>query len=183
MPTKIATLLFTALTCLATTCGAALLDKEIAFSEAEIQAALAKSDRRERNYGGLFTVALLDAPKVTVGYPEGRIGLVARVDIAVLGNPPVPVNVSGTAGIRYDDKAKAFFLENPQAESVESPALPREAEPRAKLAVNALMAGYFKSRPVYILRENGNAQEVAARWLLRSVRVEAGKVIAVLSPF
>ena len=92
-----------------------------------------------------MTVALLEAPKITLGVPEGRVGIAARVDIALLGNRPVPVNFTGTAGIRYDDNAKAFFLENPVAQTVESQAIPREAEPQAKQAVNALITTYFLS--------------------------------------
>lgn len=182
MKVKVAALLLAALTTFATSSGAALLDKDIEFSEQEIQNALVKSGRQERNYGGLMTVALLEAPKITLGVPEGRVGIAARVDIALLGNRPVPVNFTGTAGIRYDDNAKAFFLENPVAQTVESQAIPREAEPQAKQAVNALISTYFRAKPVYVLRQDGSAQEIAARWLLRSIRIEVGKVVARLSP-
>jgi len=105
------------------------------------------------------------------------------VDISLLGNPPIPVDVVGSAGIRYDDSAKAFFLEKPVADSVQSPALRKDAEPNARRAITALLVNYFRTKPVYVLREDGNAQELAARWLLRSIRIEAGRVIAVLSPF
>ncbi len=118
-----------------------------------------------------------------LGIPEGRAGITARMDIAFLGNPPIPVQVQGHAGIRYDDQAKAFFLENPVAEAVESVALRREFEPQVRRAVSQLIAAYFRDRPVYVLRENGSAQESTARWLLRSVRIETGRVVATLSPF
>ena len=35
---------------------------------------------------------------------------------------------------------------------------------------------------VYVLREDGSLQERTARWLLRSIRIEPGRVAAVLSP-
>ena len=183
MKRKIATLFLAFLTCAATPVLAGLLDREVTFSEAEIQGALAKSGTQARNYGGLMTVALAEAPHLTLGTPEGRVGIAARINIALLGNPAVPVNFTGTAGIRYDDTAKAFFLENPQTDSVESEALPKESEPAARRMVNNLITTYFRTKPVYTLRENGNAQELAARWLLRSVRIEPGKVVATLSPF
>lgn len=183
MKLKLACLLFAALMAASTLSSAAFLDKEVSFSEAEIQAAIDKSKPQQLNYGGLLTVSLLAPPKLTLGESEGRAGIVARVDIALLGNPPIPVDVVGSAGIRYDDHAKAFFLDKPVADSVRSPALRREAEPDARRAVTALLAGYFRTKPVYVLREDGNAQELAARWLLRSIRIEAGRVIAVLSPF
>lgn len=182
MKPKLACLLFATFMAASTLSGAAFLDREISFSEAEIQAAIDKSKLQQLNYGGLLTVSLLAPPKLTLGEPEGRAGIVARVDISLLGNPPIPVDVVGSAGIRYDDHAKAFFLEKPVADSVRSPALRREAEPDARRAVTALLAGYFRTKPVYVLREDGNAQELAARWLLHSIRIEAGRVIAVLSP-
>ena len=183
MKPKVAALFFAALMAYATPSTAAFLDREVSFLEAEIQAAIDKSKPQQLNYGGLLAVSLSAPPKLTLGNPEGRAGIVARVDIALLGNPPIPVDVVGSAGIRYDDNAKAFFLEKPVADSVRSPALRKEAEPDARRAVTALLANYFRTKPVYVLRENGSAQELAARWLLRSVRIEAGKVIAILSPF
>ena len=182
MKQKIATFLLAALLGYASSALAGFLDREIAFSEAQIQNALAKSGTQARNYGGLMTVALAEAPHIVLGTPESRVGISARVNIALLGNPAVPVDVTGNAGIRYDDNAKAFFLENPVIDTVESMALPRESEASARRVVNSLITTYFRSKPVYTLRENGNAQELAARWLLRSVRIEPGKVVATLSP-
>ena len=162
---------------------AALLDKEISFSEADVQRALVKAGPQQRNYGGLLSLALPETPTITLGSPEGRVGIVTRLEVGLLGNPPVPVNVAATAGIRYDDQAKAFFLDNPVAHSVESPGLPKEAEPNVRRAVNRLLGEYFKSKPVYVLRADGNPQEIAARLLLRSIRIEPGRVVATLSPF
>jgi len=182
MKLKFAPLLFAALLGCATHALAGLLEREIAISEAEIQKALGKSVNQPRNYGGLMTVALAETPQITLGTAGNRVGIAARVNIALLGNAAVPVNVTGTAGLRYDDAAKAFFLENPLADSIESQALPRESEPAARRVVNSLIATYFRSRPVYTLRENGSAEELAARWLLRSVRIEPGHLVAILSP-
>ena len=167
----------------ASTAGAAFLDKEVSFSEAEVQAALDKSSVTEFRYGGLLALSLLQPPRVTLGVPAERIGIAAQMNISMAGAAPVPLEMSGTAGIRYDDQEKAFYLENPVAESVRSPALSRDGAHLARSAVTQLMAGYFRKRPVYVLREDGNAQEKAARWLLRSVRVEPGRVVAILSPF
>ena len=178
----IPTLIFAALIGFASTCSAALLDREISFSEAEVQEALTKSGPQTRNYGWL-SVSLLETPKITLGTPEGRVGIVARIHISLLGNRAVPVDVTATAGIRYDDTAKAFFLENPVAHRVESPAIPKEAEANARQASNNLISAYFKAKPLYVLRDDGTPQEATARWLLKSVRIAPGKVLATLSAF
>lgn len=176
-------LLCTALLALAPHCNAGLFDQEITFSEAEVQAALARNTKTEMRYPGLIAVALREPPVIRLGVPEGRAGIGARTDIALLGNPPLPVDVKGHAGIRYDDQTKAFYLDNPTAESVESISLPREYQASIRRAVTQLLKAYFRDKPVYVLREDGSLQEAAARRMLKSVRIEPGKVVATLSPF
>jgi hypothetical protein len=175
-------IIFASLIGFAASCSAALLDREISFSEAEVQEALTKSGPQTRNYGWL-SVSLLETPKITLGSPEGQVGIIARIHISLLGNRAVPVDVTGSASIRYDDTAKAFFLENPVAHRVESPAIPKEAEANARQATNNLISAYFKARPLYVLRDDGTPQEATARWLLKSIRITPGKAIATLSTF
>lgn len=163
--------------------SAGLLEKEVYFSEADIQTQVEKSGTMQKSYGnGLIVVALIEPPKIHLGDPEGKAAVAARLKVSLLGNPPVPVDVLATSGLRYDDNAKAFFLENPVANSVQSTGIPREAEPMARQAITQMMTAYFRSKPVYVLREDGSLQEKAARWLLRSIRIEPGRVAAVLSP-
>lgn len=163
--------------------SAGLLEKEVYFSEADIQTQLEKSGTMQKSYGnGLIVVALIEQPRIHLGDPEGKAAVAARLKVSLLGNPPVPVDVLATSGLRYDDNAKAFFLENPVANSVQSTGIPREAEPMARQAITQMMTAYFRSKPVYVLREDGSLQEKAARWLLRSIRIEPGRVAAVLSP-
>jgi hypothetical protein len=163
--------------------SAGLLEKEVYFSEADIQTQVEKSGTMQKSYGnGLIVVALIEPPRIHLGDPEGKAAVAARLKVSLLGNPPVPVDVLATSGLRYDDNAKAFFLENPVANSVQSTGIPREAEPMARQAITQMMTAYFRSKPVYVLREDGSLQEKAARWLLRSIRIEPGRVAAVLSP-
>lgn len=162
--------------------AAGFLEREVTFSEAEIQAALDKTKPQELSYGGLITVALNEPPRIRLDGDDGRARVDAGVDLETPGRPPIRIDFSGRAGIRYDDRSKAFYLENPVADSVTSPTLGKEAAPAARLAITQLMASYFRSKPVYVLREDGSPQELTARWLLKSVRIEAGRVVAVLSP-
>jgi len=99
------------------------------------------------------------------------------------GGRPLRVDVAGRAGVRYDDQQKAFFLEHPVVDSVTIPARRKEANPVVRQAASQLLATYFRAKPVYVLRENGSLPEATARWLLKSVRIEPGRVVAVLSPF
>jgi hypothetical protein len=157
------------------------LEREIVFSQAEIQTALAKNGPIQKNYGGVLMVSLKQAPNIELDGNDGRARITTSFDLGFMGSPPVPVNVTGRAGIRYDDKSKAFFLENAITDSVESLALPKEMESTARQAVTQFMANYFRTKPIYVLRSDGSPQEIAARWLLKSVRIEPGKVVATLS--
>ncbi len=161
--------------------GVDFLEREVVFSQAEIQAALAKNGPVQKNYGGVVMVSLKQAPYIELDGHDGRARITASFDLGLFGSPPVPVNVIGRAGIRYDDKNKAFFLENAITDSVESYALPKEMESTARQAITQLMANYFRTKPIYVLRPDGSPQEIAARWLLKSVRIEPGKVVATLS--
>lgn len=185
MKFSIASLLLTLAVFFSATAGAGIGEKEVVIPESQIQSAIDKHGPIERRYaGGLLTLALNEPPRIHLGGTQaGRADLTARIVVTLIGNPPVPVEVNGTAGLRYDDQAKAFFLEDPVAESIQSAALPREAQASARQAMTKLMSTYFRDKPVYTLRADGNLQEIAARWLLKSVRIESGKLVATLSPF
>lgn len=173
------------LTCLFTVpaSSAGILEKEITFSQAEVQAAIAKNGPMEKNYGGVVTVSLKETPLITLGTPAGQAALFARTEVTLIGQKPVPVEVEATAGVRYDESSKSFFLENPVVQSIEARSLPKEIQSAARRALTTLMANYFQSKPLYVLREDGSAKEKTARWLLRSVRIETGRVVATLAPF
>ena len=176
-------LLFTALIGFASISAATLFEREVDFTEHDIQEALVKAGPQSRSYGGWMTVSLLEAPKISLGQPEGRVGINTRIHVSLLGNQALPIDVVGSAGIRYDDQTKAFFLENPVTHSIPSQGIPKEAEPGARQTANTLISAYFRSKPIYVLRDDGTAQEATARWLLKSVRIGSGKVVAVLSAF
>ena len=163
------------------TWSAGLFEREVVFSEADIQSALAKAKPLQLSYGGMVSVALKEAPQILLDGTDGRARLSTGVDVEMQGSKPLRVDVSGRAGIRYDDKNKAFYLENPIVDSVTTPALRQEANPAVREVASQLIASYFRSKPVYVLQENGSPQEIAARWLLKSVRIEPGRVVAVLS--
>ncbi|MDR2837725.1 MAG: DUF1439 domain-containing protein [Azonexus sp.] len=162
--------------------SAGFLEHEITFSEADVQAQVDKNRRIEKSYGqGAVIVALDEPPRIHLGEPEGRLTVSARLILTLLGQPAAPVDVVGVAGMRYDEGGKAFYLDQPEIRSLHSPSLSPAAEPLAQQAISQLMGHYFRLQPVYVLRQDGSASELAARWLLRSIRIEPGRVVAVLS--
>lgn len=176
------TLVLALLAVLAASPVAAFMEREVAFTEADIQAALDRARPQQIAYGHLLTVRIDSPPRVTLDGDDGRAGLSAGLDVDVQGQAPFRVDIAGRSSVRYDDQKKAFFLDRPVIESVGSPTLAKEATPLLRQAVSQLMQGYFRTQPVYVLRADGSPQEATARWLLKSVRIERGRIVAVLSP-
>lgn len=174
---------FALLSALLSSTAFAFLDREVVFTEADIQAALDRAKPQQLAYGKLLAVRIDTPPQISLAGDDGRAGLSAGLDVDIQGQPPLRVDIAGRTGIRYDDRAKAFFLDKPVIDSVASPTLSKEATPLLRQAVSQLMQGYFRTQPVYVLRAEGSPQEATARWLLKSVRIEPGRVIAVLAPF
>lgn len=179
---KKAVYLFVALLTSLPAWSAGPFEREVVISEAQIQAALVKAGPLQQNYGGFVTVSLKDTPIISLDSEDGRAMISARMDVVLLGNSPIPVDVLAKAGLRYDDRSKAFFLTSPVVDAVESPVLSRDAQPAARQAATQLIASYFRAKPVYVLRQDGSPEEQAARWLLKSVRIEPGRLVAILSP-
>ncbi|QKS30540.1 DUF1439 domain-containing protein [Accumulibacter sp.] len=162
--------------------GAGLFEREVIFSQADIEAALARAKPLQLSYGRLISVALNEPPTIRLDGDDGRAGIASALDVEMPGGRPLRVDVAGRAGVRYDDQQKAFFLEHPVVDSVTIPARRKEANPVVRQAASQLLSS-FRAKPVYVLRENGSLPEATARWLLKSVRIEPGRVVAVLSPF
>ena len=77
--------------------SAGFLEKEIYFSEADIQMQLEKSGTMQKSYGnGMVVVSLIEPPKIILGTPADKATLSARINVSWLGNPPVPVAFDGT---------------------------------------------------------------------------------------
>ena len=161
----------------------AFLEQEISFSEADIQNELAKRGPLEKRYGDLLIASMPEAPRIQLGEPAERLTIHACVLLSLAGAPAVPVDLRGTAGLRYDDQEKAFYLDQPAAESVHAPGLDPQWRGLIEHSLSRMLKSYFRKTPAYRLRPDASPQESTARWLLRSVRIAPGRVIAVLAPF
>lgn len=154
----------------------------LSFSEAEVQAALDKAEKSRELLDGLLRISVEGSPQVRLGEPPERIGLQARLSIRVSGVGAMPATVKASSGLRYEPMAKAFFLEAPRVESIEAPLLPRALEGPARNAITRQLEASFAQTPVYTLKPDGSLKEQAARGLLKSVRIERSRVVAVFSP-
>ena len=167
---------------LAACAGGGPAELSLSFSEAEVQAALDKAEKSRDLLDGLLRVSVEGSPQVRLGEPAERIGLQTRLSIRVSGVGAMPATVKASSGLRYDATAKAFFLEAPRIESIEAPLLPRALEGTARNVITRQLNASFAQTPVYTLKSDGSLKEQAARGLLKSVRIERSRVVAVFSP-
>lgn len=167
---------------LAACAGGGPAEFSLNFSESEVQAALDKAEKSRELLDGLLRVSVEGSPQVRLGEPTERIGLQARLSIRVSGVGAMPANVKASSGLRYDVTAKAFFLDAPRLESIDAPLLPRALEGTARKLITRQLDASFAQTPVYTLKADGSLKEQAARGLLKSVRIEPGRVVAVFSP-
>ena len=167
---------------LAACAGGGPAQLSLSFSEAEVQAALDRAEKSRELLDGLLRVSVEGSPQVRLGEPPERIGLQARLSIRVSGVGAMPANVKASSGLRYYAMAKAFFLDAPRLESIDAPLLPRALEGTARKLITRQLDASFAQTPVYTLKADGSLKEQAARGLLKSVRIERGRVLAVFSP-
>ena len=167
---------------LAACAGGGPAELSLSFSEAEVQAALDKAEKSRDLLDGLLRVSVEGSPQVRLGEPSERIGLQTRLSIRVSGVGAMPATVKASSGLRYEATAKAFFLDAPRIESIEAPLLPRALEGTARNVITRQLNASFAQTPVYTLKSDGSLKEQAARGLLKSVRIERSRVVAVFSP-
>ena len=167
---------------LAACAGGGPAELSLSFSEAEVQAALDKAEKSRDLLDGLLRVSVEGSPQVRLGEPAERIGLQTRLSIRVSGVGAMPATVKASSGLRYEATAKAFFLDAPRIDSIEAPLLPRALEATARNVITRQLNASFAQTPVYTLKSDGSLKEQAARGLLKSVRIERSRVVAVFSP-
>ncbi len=124
--------------------------------------------QRHDALGGLLQLAL-SQPRLLLP-PGQRLRLELDLAAATAGGTPAPLGrVLLSSALRYDVAARAFFLEQPAVESFR-PARPELAlDGRTRGLLNAWLADYARSEPVYRL-------EPAMAALLGGMEVESAGV-------
>lgn len=158
-------------------------DYEVIITQEQINAAVAKAFHEKAVAYGLMTVTLNELA-LKVGEPVERIGVVAQPTIKIIGLQPLSVKIKGFTNLIYDESKKVFFLSELNIESIDAPNLPKSMvamEPKIKEAVNKQFSEEFIKIPIYRLSENGSTKENMARKYLKSIKINDGKIVAVLS--
>jgi hypothetical protein len=153
----------------------------LTFTEAEIQERLSAAPPFTRRYLGVFQVTVED-PRIAL--VEGSDRLRAGADVVVepsLGRRTAALrgSVGASGTLRYAPGTGEFFLDGLVVEELDLPGLPEAHAPRARDAVTRALSEYYRRNPVHTLRPT-DLRRVAAKRLLRDVRVADGRVVVTL---
>lgn len=162
----------------------ACLAWEVSISQESIERALAEKSSSEKALaGGLFKARLSEPPSIDLGRAYPGRALVRAKPVFSIGHKEFPASCAAVFTLRYDQASRAFLAEPSEILEISAPGLPPEWQGAAKsLAMEALRAKLSKT-PVYALDQSQSAQAAAARYLLKSVKIAPGAVVADLSPF
>jgi hypothetical protein len=160
------------MTCLSWAACAAPGRLNVVLGAEQLERELTKSFPVKREASVLFME--LAEPKVLLQSGSDKVGLTLRasVGVAVLRLEGL-VTVRGK--LRYDSDAGLFFLDAPEVVSFEVPGLPAANQQQVFGLVSEVTQVFLPTVPIHRVEKNSSA-----KMLLKSVRVEDGRLIAEL---
>ena len=153
-------------------------EREVIFTAKDIQAAVEKSPKSAKLLDGNVVVALQGLPTFKLGEPPHRVGVSANFTVQAIGARPVPVSFMGSANVVYSVSKKAFFIDAPLVDSIESSLIPKSMEVVVSQAITRHLTNMFSATPVYTLRQTGNIKEQAIAASLKSIEIRKDEVVA-----
>ena len=153
---------------------------EIRLSEDELLNAVSRKLPFERTYLHVFDITL-DRPRISLvdGSPRIKVGLDASVEAKLGGKPPLAGSADASGAIRYNADQGAFFIVDPEIETLAIDGLPSAYADRADMALTKALKLFFETRPIYTLRES-DTKQAAARMVLKNIAVDKGELVLTL---
>jgi hypothetical protein len=151
------------------------------FSETQIKEKLSQMLPMTRRYLFIFEVTL-DNPRVKLIEGSDRVsaGLDIVLNIHVNDNPvPLGGTIDVSGSVAYDATRGAFFLTDPHVDGFKVQGVPEKYTARVSSIVTDALSDYYRERPVYTLSRK-DMKQLAARLVLRDVRVKDKKLVATL---
>ena len=143
------------------------------FTEADIDARVAKQLPFEKDYLSIFNVKL-DNPRVDLidGTDQFGGGVDAIVTVRFMGREIMAAGGADfLSGVRYNSAEGAFYLTSPTITNLTLNGLPPTLTNRAKNAMSLALAEFYRDRPFYVLSQDDMRQQ-AAKTVLRDVEVK-----------
>lgn len=153
---------------------------EIRLTEAQL---LEQIDRKlpfTKSYLAVFDISL-ENPRITMPEDGKRVlaGLDIIADVRIGAGKQIKGSADVSAGIRYAAEAGEFYLVDPNIEHLETQDIPLLYSTKADDAIRKTLAAFFRSQPVYTLKDS-DAKQKSAKMVLQDVMVEEGVLVLTL---
>lgn len=153
----------------------------VKLERAQLQAAV---DARLPLEKDALLVLRLRIPRATVLLAEGadRIGMRCAVELDLrvgAGRELLAGELEADTRLRYDPARHAFFLTDPVVRDASVKGLPAQHTALAAKYAGLALARFAADHPVHVIQDDSLKLRLA-RAVLREVRVEDGKLVAVL---
>lgn len=163
--------------CAALDTAQALLGNQVAFTAPQLQAQLDRHyPRRYEQLGGLVELTVMN-PRIALPEHSTRLHLDFDVGVDGLGlrSDRTAGHFAITSGLRYDTRANALYLEEPELESAELPLLGGRMNATGRDLINGWLRDYARSEPVY--RLDADLQDKLGSRQVAGTLIQNGRVV------
>lgn len=163
--------------CAALDTAQALLGNQVAFTAPQLQAQLDRHyPRQYEQLGGLVELTVMN-PRIALPEDSTRLHLDFDVGVDGLGlrSDRTAGHFAITSGLRYDTRANALYLEEPELESAELPLLGGRMNATGRDLINGWLRDYARSEPVY--RLDADLQDKLGARQVAGTLIQNGRVV------
>ena len=163
--------------CAALDTAQALLGNQVAFTTPQLQAQLDRHyPRQYEQLGGLVELTVMN-PRIALPEDSTRLHLDFDVGVDGLGlrSDRTAGHFAITSGLRYDTRANALYLEEPELESAELPLLGGRMNATGRDLINGWLRDYARSEPVY--RLDADLQDKLGARQVAGTLIQNGRVV------
>lgn len=163
--------------CAALDTAQALLGNQVAFTAPQLQAQLDRHyPRQYEQLGGLVELTVMN-PRIALPEDSTRLHLDFDVGVDGLGlrSDRTAGHFAITSGLRYDTRANALYLEEPELESAELPLLGGRMNATGRDLINGWLRDYARSEPVY--RLDADLQDKLGARQVAGTLIQNGRVM------
>lgn len=153
-------------------------DYTVELTEAQLQQQLASMMPITKEK--MFVTVTLSKPALELGVGGDKIGVFSNLDISAPGGIKGTGRAKVEGRISYKKQTGEFFLYNPTISQIEIDQIPNQFHSNVKQLAQLALNSSIKGKPIFTLTDN-NSQEKLAKSMLKSVKVEPGKILITLA--
>ena len=130
----------------------------------------------------LFVTVVLSNPIIDLAESSNEIGLFSRILISAPGGLGGQGTIKLAGSLLYNADQGAFFLNNPQIQSIESKDVAAKHLDKVQQIAQLALEQYLSAKPIYRFKDD-NMKHKLAKAVLQSVTVENQQLVVELTVF